>query len=28
MRDDAINPATHPATAVDPWELHLLLVEL
>jgi pterin-4a-carbinolamine dehydratase len=28
MRDDAINPATHPPTAVDPWELHLLLVEL
>ena len=28
MRDDAINPATHPPTSVDPWELHLLLVEL
>jgi pterin-4a-carbinolamine dehydratase len=28
MRDDAINPAKHPPTAVDPWELHLLLVEL
>jgi len=25
---DAINPAMHPPTAVDPWELHLLLVEL
>jgi pterin-4a-carbinolamine dehydratase len=28
MRDDAINSETHPATTVDPWELHLLLVEL
>ena len=28
MRDDAINPAALPTTAVDPWELHLLLVEL
>jgi pterin-4a-carbinolamine dehydratase len=28
MRDDAINPAKHSPTAVDPWELHLLLVEL
>ena len=28
IRDDAINPAKHPPTAVDPWELHLLLVEL
>jgi len=28
MSADAINPATHPPTAVDPWELHLLLVEL
>ena len=27
-RADAINPATHTPTAVDPWELHLLLVEL
>ena len=28
IRDDAINPAKHPPTAVDPWELHLLFVEL
>jgi len=28
MRDDASNPAKHPPTGVDPWELHLLLVEL
>ena len=28
IRVDAIKPPTHPATTVDPWELHLLLVEL
>jgi pterin-4a-carbinolamine dehydratase len=28
MSADAITPETHPPTAVDPWELHLLLVEL
>jgi len=25
---DVMNPANHQLTAVDPWELHLLLVEL
>ena len=25
---DAVNPATRPHAGIDPWELHLLLVEL
>jgi hypothetical protein len=28
MRTDAMNPATCPHAGIDPWELHLLLVEL
>lgn len=28
MRSDALDPSKPPPTAVDPWELHLLLVEL